>query len=77
MIRLCNAIAMRENINELHDKANLLKGPLTNLRYPGPPRAVGGPGTKQRNEAPCERSEQKILLITPSRLNENAFQSIS
>ena len=30
-----------------------------------PPRAFGGPGAQLMNQAPCERSEQKIFSITP------------
>ena len=31
----------------------------------GPLRAFGDPGTKVQDEAPCERSEQKIFLSCP------------
>ena len=32
------------------------------------PRSLGGPGAELGNEIPCERSEQKILSITPFKL---------
>ena len=31
------------------------------LRWPGRPRALGGPGAKLENEALCERSEQNFF----------------
>ena len=62
--------SMTKRIYTILWDANPENNPLPAARYMNaePPRAVGGQGANLTNEAPCERSEQKIFSITPFRL---------
>ena len=42
-----------------------------------PLRGFEGLEAKPKEEAPCERNEQKFFATTPFRLSQNAFQNIS
>ena len=42
----------------------------------GSPRAIGGPGTKLRNDAPCDRGEQNIFFLGWLKIHFRAFPAV-
>ena len=70
----CTPFAYFLEIVEITENQRLYKtGPHFRV---GSLRGSGGLGTKLRDEAPCERSEHKILSIKPFGLALDAIQNI-